>query len=525
MAETLCSAFQQTAQADPDRVAMRAFGSGDQLTWGEYAHRVRALASALSALGVRRGDAVGLMMGNRPEFAVCDTAALHIGATPFSIYNTFAPEQIAHVLANAGSLLVIAERAYHDRLRAAADGVQVLDVEALDALPGDPGFDFESAWHAAEPGDVATLIYTSGTTGPPKGVELTHANLLAELRATMTVLPVGPEDRGMSYLPSAHIADRWSSHYQQMVAGHEVTFVADMRTIATALPEVRPTAWGGVPRVWERLKSGLERAGIGDPDRLPEEAKAAVRAKIGLDQAHWLVSGAAPIPLEVLEYFLALGLPIAELWGMSELSCCATINPANDIRIGTVGTALPGVELRLAGDGELLVRGPVLMKGYRGEPGMTAEAIVDGWLHTGDVAAIDADGYVRIVDRKKELIINAAGKNMSPANIEQVLKGASPLIGQAVCIGDRRPYNVALLVLDPEHRDGRGPEDPAITEAIGSAVARANERLARVEQIKRYAVLADDWEPGGDELTPTMKLKRRPIAAKYADRIDVLYAS
>jgi long-subunit acyl-CoA synthetase (AMP-forming) len=156
---------------------------------------------------------------------------------------------------------------------------------------------------------------------------------------------------------------------------------------------------------------------------------------------------------------------------------------------------------------------------------MTAEAIVDGSLHTGDVAAIDADGYVRIVDRKKELIINAAGKNMSPANIEQVLKGASPLIGQAVCIGDRRPYNVALLVLDPEHRDGRGPEDPAITEAIGSAVARANERLARVEQIKRYAVLADDWEPGGDELTPTMKLKRRPIAAKYADRIDVLYAS
>jgi len=525
MTETLCSTFQRTAQAHPKRVALRTVGGGVEVTWCEYARRVRSLAAGLATRGLQRGETLALMMGNRPEFALCDTAALHLGATPFSIYTSFAPEQVARVLANAGSRRAIAERQYHERLRAADPALEVLDVEDVDALEDDPAFDFEAAWRAAEPGDVATLIYTSGTTGPPKGVELTHANVLAELRATGAVLPVRAEDRTTSYLPSAHIADRWMSHYQQMGAGYEVTFVADMRAIAAALPEVRPTVWGGVPRVWEKIKSALEAAGFGDPAALPEEARAAVRARIGLDQVRWLVSGAAPIPVEVLEYFLALGLPIRELWGMSELSCCATINPQDDIRIGTVGTALPGVELRLAADRELLVRGPTVMKGYRGDAAGTAEAIADGWLHTGDVATIDDDGYVRIVDRKKELIINAAGKNMSPANIEQTLKAASPLIGQAVVIGDRRPYNVALLVLDPEHLDGRSADDAAVAGQVDAAIARANERLARVEQVKRYTLLEEEWQPGGDELTPTMKLKRKPIAAKYAERIHALYAS
>jgi long-subunit acyl-CoA synthetase (AMP-forming) len=309
-----------------------------------------------------------------------------------------------------------------------------------------------------------------------------------------------------------------------MVCGHEITFVADPRAIAAALPDVRPTVWGGVPRVWEKLKAGLEAAGIADPSALDEATKSAVRARLGLDAVRWLCSGAAPIPVEVLEYFMALGLPICELWGMSELSCCATINPPDDIRIGTVGPPLPGIEARLADDGELLVRGPTLMRGYRGDPGKTADAIVDGWLHTGDIATIDADGYVSIVDRKKELIINSAGKNMSPANIEQTLKSASPLIGQAVCIGDRRPYNVALLVLEPDSANGRGAGDAGLQAEIAEAVARANAQLARVEQIKRYIVLDDDWQPGGDELTPTMKLRRRPISEKYAAQIDALYA-
>jgi long-chain acyl-CoA synthetase len=268
--------------------------------------------------------------------------------------------------------------------------------------------------------------------------------------------------------------------------------------------------------------AALQAKGIADPSVLPDEQKAAVRASLGLDQVEWLISGAAPIPEEVLAYFLALGMPICELWGMSELSCCATINPPDDIRIGTVGKAVPGVELKLLPDGELLVRGGIVMKGYRRDPEKTADALdADGWLHTGDIAEIDDDGYVRIVDRKKELIINAAGKNMSPANIEQRLKAGSPLIGQAIVIGDRRPYNVALIVLDPDAR-AAWPAGGLDAE-VARGVEEANGHLSRVEQVKRFAILPVDWEPGGEELTPTMKLKRKPIAAKYAAEIEALY--
>ena len=236
------------------------------------------------------------------------------------------------------------------------------------------------------------------------------------------------------------------------------------------------------------------------------------------------VSAAAPVAPEVLEYFADLGLPICELWGMSETSCCATINPPGDIRIGTVGPVLPGLEVKLADDGELLFRGPTVMRGYRNQARKTAEAIdADGWLHTGDVASIDPDGYVTIIDRKKELIINAAGKNMSPANIEQVLKASHPLIGQAIVIGDRRPYNVALIVLDPDTKAAFGEQD-GVHLAVAQAVEQANARLSRVEQIKRYEILDQEWLPGGDELTPTMKLKRRPISEKYAEVIERLYS-
>jgi long-subunit acyl-CoA synthetase (AMP-forming) len=275
--------------------------------------------------------------------------------------------------------------------------------------------------------------------------------------------------------------------------------------------------------------AGLQAAGLSDPSRLPDAGKALVRAKIGLDQSECQITSAAPASMEVLEYFHALGLPLNEGWGMSELSCFATLNPPDDIRMGTVGRALPGVELRLLEDGELLVRAPLVMKGYRGDPERTAEALdADGWLHSGDIAAIDADGYVRIVDRKKEIIINSAGKNMSPANIELKLRAASPLIAHAVCIGDRRPYNVALVVLDRDlvarTSGGPLPSAEALHAAVAAAVETANASLSRVEQIKRFAILEADWLPGGEELTPTMKLKRRPILAKYAQEIERLYA-
>jgi long-subunit acyl-CoA synthetase (AMP-forming) len=280
-----------------------------------------------------------------------------------------------------------------------------------------------------------------------------------------------------------------------------------------------------------------------DDTLLAEYAKAdelvlsKIRQQIGLGDVRWSVSGAAPTSVDVLEFFGAIGLPICELWGMSELSCCATVNPPGRIRIGTVGPALPGVELSIADDGELLCRGPLVMRGYRNESEKTAETIdADGWLHTGDVATTDDDGYVRIVDRKKELIINSAGKNMSPANIESRLKSASPLIGQAVAIGDRRPYNVALIVLDPDGcaayaaKAGLADTSPAalcrndgIVSAVTAAVEAANAGLSRVEQIKTFKILPVDWLPGGDELTPTMKLKRKPISEKYAAEIEALY--
>jgi long-chain acyl-CoA synthetase len=587
---TLCEAFQRTVAVDPDGVALRTPGGAVEVTWREYAERIRRIAAGLGGLGVQRGHAVALMMTNRPEFNICDTAAMHLGATPFSVYNTLAAEQIAHLFSNAENRVVICEAAFADRVAAA--GGKVEHIVCVDGQPpgtlsltdvearAEDGFDFDAAWRAVKPDDVLTLIYTSGTTGPPKGVELTHASMLAQIAGTSAVLPVERTDRIPSYLPSAHVADRWSSHYQQMVFGLQITCVADIRTIAGALADIRPTIWGAVPRVWEKIKAALE-ARIdteADPERkqalqwavatgikkvraeqaaitgsgpgpdeavLAEYAKAdelvlsKIRAQIGLDNVRWSVSGAAPTSIDVLEFFGAIGLPICELWGMSELSCCATINPPGRIKIGTVGPPMPGVELSIAEDGELLCRGPILMRGYRNEPQKTAEAIdSDGWMHTGDVATMDDEGYVRIVDRKKELIINAAGKNMSPANIESQLKSASPLIGQAIAIGDRRPYNVALIVLDPDAcaayaaRAGLPDASPAalcedggLVAAVTAAVEQANAGLSRVEQIKTFRILPVDWLPGGDELTPTMKLKRKPISEKYAAEIEALYAT
>ena len=544
---SMCEAFQNAVASRGDATALRTVGGGITISWREYGERVRRIAAGLASLGVGPGDTVGLMLVNRPEFALVDTAALHLGATPFSIYNTSSPEQVAYLFGNAGNRIVVTERAFVDLVRAA--GTDVGTIVSVDGGDGAmslaeleeraaPDFDFEASWRAVGPDDVLTLIYTSGTTGPPKGVEITHANMIEQIRMCQARLAGSPDDRLLSYLPAAHIADRWGTHYTSMVMGCQTTYCPDPREVATALPDARPTTWGAVPRVWEKIKASLEAHGITDPGALPEETKAGVRALLGLDEMRWAVSGAAPIAPEVLEYFSALGFTVCELWGMSELSCCATMNPPDDIRVGTVGTALPGVELRLADDGELLVRAPTVMRGYRNDPQRTAEVIdADGFLHTGDVATIDEDGYVTIVDRKKELIISSAGKNMSPANIEQTLKASSPLIGQAICIGDRRPYNVALLVLDPDFSAAYAEEagledtsaaalsqDPGVQQVVADAVAAANARLSRVEQVKRYTILPVDWEPGGDELTPTMKLRRRPIAEKYAAEIDALYA-
>lgn len=582
---TLPAAFQQTITVRPDAVAIRTVAGTRQITWSEYGTRVEAIAGGLAALGISRGDTIGIMLTNRPEFHLVDTAALHLGAIPFSIYNTSSPDQVEYLFGNAGNKVVITEQAFLPVITSAASGIEkiilvdgdtdaTLSLEEVERLASPAGFDFAASWQAVEPDDLATLIYTSGTTGPPKGVEITHRNIIAELASLADIVDAGFDDRAISYLPAAHIADRVSSHAANMVRGIQLTTVPDPREIAAALPEVRPTFFFGVPRVWQKIRAGIEaRLGeetspvkkalagwalgmgtkaadarlagreLGVLDRIGHELADRlilhkVRAALGLDEVDFAGSGAAAIPPEVLKYFLGLGLPVLEVWGMSETTGVSTMTTPDDLKIGTVGKPIRGIEVKLAEDGELLVRGPVVMNGYRKQPDKTAETIdPDGWLATGDIATIDADGHVTIVDRKKELIINESGKNMSPTNIENTMKAVSSLIAQVVAIGDGKPYVSALVVLDPEAVEayakrlnlGQGgfaelSSHPAIVEEITGAIREGNTRLSRVEQVKRFTIVPTAWDPGGDELTPTMKLRRNPIATKYAAEIGALYA-
>jgi long-chain acyl-CoA synthetase len=552
-AGTMCEAFQATASERRDEVALRAHGDAVQVTWGEYADRVRRIAAGLHALGLRRGDTLALMLINRPEFHLLDAAAMHLGAVPFSIYNTSAPDQIEFVLEDSGARIAIVEDDFAERL----DAEQVFTVSRLADLEarGDgTDLDFEAGWRAIEPDDVLTLIYTSGTTGDPKAVQITHRNMLSAATSYDALIGFPRGGDVVSYLPMAHIAERNCSHYFPMRFGFRVTCVPDARQVVAAFPEVRPAWFFAVPRIFEKLRAailadaderlrevidlGLARV-RGEDGREPDDAVLReLREKLGLDRLQALNVGAAPTPPEVIEFFHAIGLPLGELWGMSETTGLGTCNPTDRVKIGTVGPASPGVEIRLAADGEVEVLGDCVTPGYRNRPELTAEAFTeDGWLRTGDIGRFDDDGYLTIVDRKKELIINAAGKNMSPAHIESRLKAASPLIGSAVAVGDRRPYNVALIVLDPdgaaafarqaelgEHSVAELSTDPRVIDSIGEAVERANRHLASIEQIKRFRVLATEWQPGGEELTPTMKLKRKPIAERYAAEIDELYA-
>jgi long-subunit acyl-CoA synthetase (AMP-forming) len=563
-AATMCEAFQITAAERPQQVALRTIADGISITFAEYAERVRRCAAGFHALGVRRGDTVAFMLANRPEFHILDTAAMHLGAIPFSIYNTSSPEQIAYLLGDAGNRVMVVEAAFLDPAQEALAQVSGLEhLVTVDSVAGAhdtiplselelaevPDFDFDAAWRAVKPDDLLTLIYTSGTTGPPKGVQLTHSGELAECRGIEAVAHWRPGGAVVSFLPAAHIADRGLSHYANMAWGHTVTCCPDPAQVFAHVADCRPTFFGTVPRVWEKLKASLE-AGFDETTReavsralshsaTPEDDRlfAAIRAKLGFDRCEWYVIGAAPSPLEVLEFFAAIGIPICEVWGMSETTSVATLNPPHAIRLGTVGPPIPGVEVRLAEDGEILARGDTIMAGYRNQPEKTAETLdADGWLHSGDIGEFDEAGYLKVIDRKKELIINAAGKNMSPANIEQQLKQGSPLIGQAIAIGDGRRYNVALIVLDPDASAAfaakhdladSSPDamsaEPAVLAEVQAGVERANSHLSRVEQIKRFRVLPCDWPPAGDELTPTMKLKRKPIAEKYAEEIEALY--
>jgi long-chain acyl-CoA synthetase len=558
-ASTVAEAFQATAKAHPDRCALRTKGDEFSITWREYDEKVRGTAAGLAGLGLEHGSTMALMLTNRPEFHWFDAAAVHLGATPFSLYNTYTAEQIQYQVADAEARIVVTERAFADRVGAltGVDHVIVVDDESAEPVEAHApqGFDFEAAWRNVEPGDLLTLIYTSGTTGPPKGVQLTHANAVACLSGFDQIIEFPDEGRVISWLPMAHIAERASSHYLPIFVGFSTTCCPDPRQVAAYLPEVHPTWFFAVPRIWEKLKAAIEAGieaeqdaakkqatqwalGVGlrkvhgedvgdEYEKADELVLSKIRARLGLDQVQSVNVGAAPTPPEVIEFFHALGIPLAELWGMSETSGYGACNPPDRIKIGTIGPPAPGAEIKLAEDGEVLIRGSFVMTGYRNQPEKTREALDDdGWLHTGDIGEFDEDGYLKLVDRKKELIISAGGKNMSPANIEAKLKASSPVIGQAIAIGDGKPYNVALVTPDPdvapafEQQHGRD----ALLAEVKRGIEAANEKLARVEQIKKFKLLDEDWQPGGDELTPTMKLKRKPIHEKYASEIEELYA-
>ncbi|MDX6615947.1 MAG: long-chain acyl-CoA synthetase [Solirubrobacterales bacterium] len=584
-AENLFRALEQTVAKHGDVAAIRTVDDEVSISWKELRERAGAIAGGLNQLGVEKGDCVAILLNNIPEFIPIDLGAVALGAVPFSIYQTSAPEQIEYVCGDSEAKVAFVEAEFLDRFNEARANLPKLEkvivvngeggdltLAELEAM--DPDFDVEPTVSELAPDDLLTLIYTSGTTGPPKGVQLTHRNLLTLTSSVDGIVPF-PENGGkvISWLPAAHIAERGAHYYLPVTMGLTVTICPDPRKIIEFLPQVRPSWFFAVPRIWEKLKAGLESsmAALPDEQRIPAEkgleaalavvkakqtgeevpaevaaaAKAAdeqmfslMRKQLGLDELIAVNVGAAPTPLEVLEFFHAIGIEVGELWGMSETCGVATLNPPEAVKLGTVGPPVPGCEIKLAADGEVLVRTPANMPGYRNMPEKNAETIDDeGWLLTGDIGELDEDGYLKIVDRKKELIINAAGKNMSPVSIESKLKAASPLVGQVCAIGDRRPYNVALIVLDPDYApawaakngfEGMDAEalvaEQKLLEALQAGVDEANAKMARVEQIKKFKILPADWAPGGDELTPTMKLKRKPISEKYASEIEDLYA-
>ena len=552
--QTVATLFRDTVRAMPTQVALRAkAGEGwVETTYAEYADGACRVAAALSALGVAPGDRVVLMMRNRPEFHLADVGVLLAGATPISIYNSSSAEQIAYLTGHCGaSVAIVEDEGYLHRLLEVRDQlpglreIAVIEPPAAGAPAGihtwsellahDP-VDLDAAAELVAPADLATLIYTSGTTGPPKGVMIDHASVAWAIASLREIL--GPIDlagaRAVSYLPMAHIAERNTTHYLGLALGYEVTTCPEPGHVAQYLPEVRPRIFFAVPRVWEKIHAGVMAMAGADPERkvqlegalaiglraadcrardeeLPadlaaqyatvEPALTGVLTALGLDQCLTAISGAAPIAVEILDFFRALGVPLSEVYGMSETCGLITWDPFR-VKAGTVGRAIPGSELRLAEDGEVLSRGGHLFRGYLEDPEKTAETLdADGWLHSGDIGELDADGYLKIVDRKKELIITAGGKNISPANLESALK-AQPLVGQACVIGDQRAFMSALVVLDaevaPVWAKAQGIEatslveladHAAVREEIDREVGTAMESFNNAERVKKLSLI------------------------------------
>lgn len=566
------------------------------VTWTAYREQVLDVAAGLAARGLGPGDTLAIMASSRIEHVLVDMAAVHAGATPMSVYATLAPEQVTYVAGHSEPAVVVLEGADQlARWRAALDAsasirtVVVLDEDAVpegeryvawSALLADGAAhraahaeEVEARWRAVRPEDAVTILYTSGTTGHPKGVVLTHTNVLFEAHSSLrTAAPEG-ELVWISYLPLAHIAERLLGMYIPQVQGGHVHLVADPSQLVGALAEVHPTRFFGVPRVWEKIKTGISAKLAAEPDearRAGIEAAMAVgleyvesqqygattspelqarfeavdaqvlsllRGLLGLDRVEWATSAAAPMPLEVARFFAGLGMRIYDVYGMTETTAAVTACGPSAFRLGTVGRALAGVEVRVAEDGEILARGPVQTPGYFRQEDATRALVDDeGWVHTGDIGVLDEDGFLRVVDRKKEMIITSSGKNIAPSNIENYLK-ESPVVGHALVFGEGRPYVVAVLTLDAEVAPlvaarlgiesaslAELAQHPAILAMAQQAVEAANARLSRPEQVKEFELLPVEWTAESEELTPTLKLKRRVVHQKYADVLERLYS-
>jgi len=586
----VCTEFLRTVAAHGDLVALRSMnedGSWREWTYEQFAHDVATVAAGLKKLGVGHGDRVVLMMRNIPEFHIIDMAVLFCGGTPVSIYNSSSPEQIVYLTSHCGATVAVLEdHGFLERFLKVSEELPALnqmvilsdpqglagpDVVQWSTLCSGDRMDLVAEAGTAKPDDLATIIYTSGTTGNPKGVMLSHSNIcwtVESLRETLE-LPDTLGKRVVSYLPMAHIAERMTSYYTGAFLGYEISSCPEPGQIAAYAREVKPNILFGVPRVWEKIYGGIHAALAADPEKLQKvneavaaaipitEAMAAgtatqeqldtyaflddvafatIRGLVGMDELDMAITGAAPIPADMIRWFRAIGVPLSEVYGMSENSgpmCLTAWKP----RVGTVGQACAGVEVKIAEDGEVCCRGGNVFVGYLNDPDKTAEALdADGWLHSGDIGEMDADGYVKIVDRKKELIITAGGKNISPANLEAALK-TIPLVGQAAAIGDSRPFVSALVVLDSEiaplWAEQHGvtgktlaelAEDPVVVAEIEAGLAEAMSGFNNAERVKKVTVLGEEWMPDSELLTPTSKLKRRGVNVHFAAEIEAMYS-
>jgi long-chain acyl-CoA synthetase len=583
--DNLVQVIRAHGQAQPQQPCLRFHRDGrwQDVSWGEFLARVEAIAGGLAALGVEPGDRVAILSGNRPEWALADLGSLAASAVVATVYPTLTPDETAFIIGHSGATAIFVEDlAQLEKLRAIRDRLPRLRHVIL--LEGQPTTDAHSLAaveilaHAGASRAVAdraamapratplTIVYTSGTTGVPKGAVLTHGNVIGTLEAVQQAFgDVSRLRLSLSFLPLAHALERVAGHFLPLYLGRTIAYARSLETLAEDFLTVRPDFAVAVPRVFEKLSSRILAQVDGKPplvralfhwavavgSQRSQTIEAGRRLSLAL-RARWavadllvasrirarlggrlqlFVSGGAPLAEHVARFFHAMGILVCEGWGATETCAPATWNTPSAFRLGSVGRPLPGIEVQVAADGELLVRGPNVFAGYHRSPEETAAVLdSDGFYHTGDIGSVDADGFFYITDRKRELIILASGKNIAPQKIEGMLKRRAP-ISNAMAFGDRHPFLVALVTIDHTVLSARypalasvGPEDPALRELIGGEIDAVNGELARFEQIKRFAIVEPDFTPEGGELTLTMKLKRRVVEGKHRATLAALYS-